>query len=114
MLDKVMKDVMDFDKHHGLMEENEPNLENLFYITMCLVGESGEIANEAKKIWRDGDSEELREKLATEVVDILIYIAKTIKILEIDIEEYWDEKHEELYERWKDKEISTREVDLSK
>ena len=114
MLDKVIKDVMKFDDDHGLMEENKPTYENLFYTALCLVGESGEVANDVKKIWRDGDSQELRDNLSTEIVDVLIYLAKLIVILDIDIEDYWDAKHEELYEKW-DKKITTlRAVKLSK
>jgi len=112
MLDKVINDVMKFDDYHGLMEENEPQYDNLFHMALCLSGEAGEFANEVKKIWRDGDSQELRDNMATELVDILIYIAKLIVILDIDIEKYWNEKHEELYERWADRDLSCRKIQL--
>lgn len=40
----------------------------------AMAGEAGEAANVAKKIRRDGPSAELRQQLADEIADTLIYL----------------------------------------
>ena len=78
---------------------SEPNLLNLLQTSNALAGEAGEIANVVKKILRDGDSVELRRKVAEELVDVLIYIAKMVVVGEIDLGAEYDRKHRLLHER---------------
>lgn len=97
-----VSEVKEFDKQYGIYEkEDAPTLSNLIYNALCLAGEGGEVANVVKKIWRDGDSPELREKLEEEIVDVVIYVAKLIIIGQIDFDKAWEKKHKELHERWK-------------
>lgn len=97
-----VSEVEEFDKQYGIYEkEDAPTLANLIYNALCLAGEGGEVANVVKKIWRDGDSPELREKLEEEIVDVVIYVAKLIIIGQIDFDKAWEKKHKELHERWK-------------
>lgn len=101
-LKTCVSEVEEFDKQYGIYEkEDAPTLSNLIYNALCLAGEGGEVANVVKKIWRDGDSPELREKLEEEIVDVVIYVAKLIIIGQIDFDKAWEKKHKELHERWK-------------
>ena len=97
-----VSEVEEFDKQYGIYEkEDSPTLSNLIYNALCLAGEGGEVANVVKKIWQNGDSPELREKLEEEIVDVVIYVAKLIIIGQIDFDKAWEKKHKELHERWK-------------
>ena len=63
-----------------------PKETGLYYTTLGLIGESGEIANKVKKVIRDDDgivSSEMREDLADELGDVLWYDKKGIKIYRI-------------------------------
>lgn len=103
-----MDDVMQFDADHNIMHENEPTLENLMYNVLALAGEAGEVANEAKKIWRDGATPEGYARLGDEMVDMVIYLVKALKISGIDFDAAWKAKHEELYARWAAKKTHAR------
>jgi NTP pyrophosphatase (non-canonical NTP hydrolase) len=46
------------------------------YCALGLAGEAGEIANKVKKLIRDGDTAELRDKIRAEVGDALWYLAR--------------------------------------
>lgn len=112
MLEKCIKDVLEFDKKFGIEEENNPTYPNLFYMGLCLAGESGELINNIKKIWRDGDSKELREQLSEELVDVVIYICKLIIIGEIDFKAAWERKQKILIKRWNKKLHTKRRVKI--
>ena len=45
----------------------------LMYLALGLSGEAGEVANQIKKIYRDGDTESRREKIASELGDVFWY-----------------------------------------
>ncbi len=64
------------------------NVQEIMYLSLGLVGEAGEVANKAKKLYRDGDSYVLRESLRPELGDVLWYIARLCETLgtTIDIE----------------------------
>jgi len=110
MLDKIVSDVVEFDKKYGIYEEEDsPTLQNLFYNSLGIAGESGEVVDVVKKIWRDGDSLQKREDLEEELCDLLIYVAKMIIVGEIDIEKAWDKKQEVLHERWDNKKTHKRQ-----
>jgi len=110
MLNKVINDVVEFDKKYGIYEEEDaPTLPNLFYNSLGIAGESGEVVDVVKKIWRDGDSPQKREDLEEELCDLLIYIAKMVVIGEIDIEKAWDKKQALLHERWDHKKTIKRQ-----
>lgn len=47
----------------------------LAYVALGLAGEAGEIANKAKKLLRDGDTDELRDAMRAEIGDVLWYVA---------------------------------------
>ena len=63
--------------------------EDLWYCVLGLCGESGELAEKVKKIYRDHGgvvtSATLREALIYELGDILWYLAITAKKLNIDL-----------------------------
>lgn len=99
-LSKYVQDVAEFDEHFDLEGTTEANVGNLAFVSLALNGEVGELCNVVKKIWRDGETPELREDLEEEVVDTLIYLTKLVKIIDMDLDKVWDEKHAELYRRW--------------
>lgn len=51
------------------------SLMSLMYLALGLNGEAGEVAGIAKKIYRDGESTELANKLVKETGDCLWYLA---------------------------------------
>lgn len=112
MLKKCIQDVLEFDKKFDIEEENKPTYASLFYTGLCITGEAGELVNVIKKIWRDGDSKELREQLAEELVDTVIYICKLIIIGEVDFESAWKRKLKILDKRWTKKLHTKRRVKI--
>jgi len=76
---------MDFDKYQKEAFETamEPS-KNVFYMTMGLCGEAGEIANKVKKIMRDGKEADVAD-LKKELGDCLWYIAGMATVLGIDL-----------------------------
>lgn len=113
MMDKIIDEVVEFDKKYGIYEEEDaPTLENLYYNGLGVAGESGEVVDVIKKIWRDGDSRKLREDLAEETCDLLIYIAKIIIASEMDLEKAWNKKQKELHDRWDNKETIKRQESI--
>ena len=109
---QCVADVVQFNNDHGIEHEHMPTMSNLFYHGLCLAGEAGEVANVIKKIWRDGDSEASRKHLEEEIVDMAIFMGMLVKISGMDFDAAWEAKHRELYERWADKNIGKRKVDM--
>jgi len=60
------------------------SLSELTYLALGLAGESGEVANKIKKLYRDGDSQEKREKLLGELGDVLWYWVRLCDALGFD------------------------------
>lgn len=111
-LHKCISEVLEFDRQYGIIQENAPTLENIIYNSLALAGEAGEIANVAKKIWRDGDCQELRDRLAEETVDLVIYLCKLLIVAQIDFDEAWVKKHQVLHQRWSKKPAHERQEQL--
>lgn len=109
-LQKCIEDVTKFDVDHGVDGEHEPGIDNMIYHALCMAGEAGEVANVIKKIWRDGDNPALRAHLAEEIVDLTIFLSLLVESAEIDFDKAWLAKHEELYLRWSNKQISRRKT----
>lgn len=51
-----------------------PSFEEAIFLGLAQAGEAGELANVIKKMWRDGQSEELFHKMVGEMADVLIYL----------------------------------------
>ena len=49
------------------------SVNELMYLALGLAGEAGEVANKVKKLYRDSDSVEAREKIVGELGDVLWY-----------------------------------------
>ena len=60
--------------------------QNIYYMTMGLTGEAGEIANKVKKVMRDGKKLDL-EDIKHELGDVLWYVAGLSTVLGIDLED---------------------------
>jgi NTP pyrophosphatase (non-canonical NTP hydrolase) len=69
-------------------------------VLLATAGEIGEIINARKKILRDGDSAELRGKIAEEIVDTVIYVVRYAQLMELDLNLAWQDKVAELMRRY--------------
>ena len=63
------------------------NVEELMYLALGLVGEAGEVANKVKKLFRDGDNQDLRTELAKELGDVMWYMGRLSSVLDVDLTE---------------------------
>ena len=63
------------------------DVEELMYLSLGLVGESGEVANNVKKLFRDGDKPERRDNLKKELGDVMWYMARLATTLDVDLTE---------------------------
>ena len=62
--------------------------QTIAYMALGLAGEAGEVANKVKKFERgDYNEDRLRELAASEIGDVLWYIAGLATVLELDLEE---------------------------
>ena len=59
---------------------------NLYYMTLGLTGEAGEIANKVKKVMRDGKTLDL-DDIKKEIGDVLWYVAGLCTVTGIPLEE---------------------------
>ncbi len=75
------------------------NIPALMYAGLGLASEAGECANYIKKVYRDGDTPELRQKIADELGDILYYASHTAEILGLDIQELLEKNQKKLLSR---------------
>lgn len=94
MLKKPAKIVADFNHEFNL--PTGQSFENMKFYALELAGEVGELANIVKKMWRNGESEELQGKLKEEAADVLISYLLFLNASGIDIEAAFAEKIEKL------------------
>jgi len=57
-------------------EANTGSTNELMYLSLGLAGESGEVANKIKKLYRDGDGAEKRLKIGAELGDVFWYAVR--------------------------------------
>ncbi len=80
-----------------------PKEKALEYLTLGLVGESGEIANKAKKLLRDGaDREEFHAKLNAighEIGDVMWYCAMLAKEVDMNLGRIMEDNLDKLADR---------------
>lgn len=82
---------------------------NFVYPTLGLVGEAGELANKAKKIIRDNNSEineEHKENIRGELGDVLWYVSQTATEFGLSLEDIANHNLEKLADRQKRNKIS--------
>ena len=63
---------------------------NLTYLTLGLCGESGEIAEKVKKIFRDSNgkiNDEIRKAIELEIGDVLWYLSNMCSELKLDLDD---------------------------
>lgn len=80
-------------------DSGQGTLAALTYCALGLVGESGEVADKAKKLIRDGDTPERRAKVLQELSDVCWYIARVSDELGMDLEELFDYNKQKLESR---------------
>lgn len=74
----------------------------LYYVTMGLAGEAGEISNVVKKILRDDNknlTQEKKEILKKEIGDVMWYIARICSELNLNLDDVMEANIEKLYSR---------------
>lgn len=112
-LQKCIDDVAQFNKDHNIEHEQAENFVNVIYNSLCISGEAGEVANAAKKLWRDGNSAERQANLEEEIIDVAIYLCMLVMTTGMDFDKAWEAKHVELYERWQNGKKGQRVESLS-
>lgn len=90
---------MEFNKYQELayMTANEQS-KNIYYMTMGMTGEAGEIANKIKKVMRDGAALD-KQDIAKEIGDVLWYCAGLCTVLGIEFEDVAELNIEKLKSR---------------
>lgn len=78
-----------------------PKSEGVLYCALGLCGESGEVADKLKRVYRDhgGDLESQRVEIARELGDVLWYVATLADELGFDLEEIADMNLDKLKSR---------------
>lgn len=85
-------------------QHTDGRLGNLYYVTLGLMGEDGEIAEKIKKVIRDEGGEvndEKKELLKKEIGDVLWYMAQLCTELDLEFEEVAQHNLEKLLSRQK-------------
>lgn len=77
----------------------EPS-KNIYYMTLGLTGEAGEVANKVKKVMRDGKALDL-DDIKKEIGDVLWYVAGLCTVTGIPLEEVAKANLEKLADRQK-------------
>lgn len=62
-------------------------IQGLAYVALGLAGEAGEFSNKAKKLIRDGISDELIHGLRDELGDVMWYLARAARELGVSLDE---------------------------
>lgn len=99
-LEDLTRDCVEFDEKCNFSHLHEPQMSNVAFFTLALAGETGELVNVVKKIWRDGESPELWQKFDEEVVDILIYLIELLSVTRSPLAKAWAKKQKVLNKRW--------------
>lgn len=83
--------------------------ENFVYPTLGLAGETGEVVEKVKKIFRDNDgkiTEEKKKEISKELGDVLWYLSQIATEFDLKIEDIAKENIEKLYSRLERNKIS--------
>ena len=102
-LQELVNEILEFDSRKELQDSNLPTIRNLLFFSNALAGETGEVANDVKKILRDGPSTKLLEELREELIDVLIYIIKLAILTNTNLDKEWKNKMEILEQRWEER-----------
>jgi len=81
--------VLDFTTYQQAAHETAvyPQDRALEYVALGLAGEAGEVANKIKKLIRDGDERGKREVIASELGDVLWYVAELASVLGANLDD---------------------------
>lgn len=80
-------------------EAGTGSVNELMYAALGLSGEAGEIANNIKKLYRDGDNDALRDKTKKELGDVLWYAARLATALDITLSDAMETNKAKLLSR---------------
>jgi|SRR5690349_3149233 len=70
--------------------------DDLFFITACMSGEAGEAVNKLKKVYRNGQMNQMtpveRHEFVMELVDVLTYLLDAFALMKVDPERAYYQK----------------------
>ena len=92
--------VQRFNRENGIT--NPAVMWNVVYLALAMSGEAGELANAVKKIVRDGYSEARMANVEEELVDVVIYTSMMIEALNMNFDDAFYMKQDELQQRYKE------------
>jgi len=81
---------------------DQGQLGGILYAALGLAGEAGEVANKAKKLLRDGDTDERRYVIRAEIGDVLWYVSQLCEELNVTLGTVAVQNLEKLYGRKSD------------
>ena len=91
-----------FNDYQKTARETAIYKDGIFYPVLGLCGESGEVADKIKKIYRDNNgiiSEDNKEQLVKEMGDVLWYLTAVAAIKGFTLEDIWQHNVENLEAR---------------
>lgn len=95
-----LKDYQEWTKTTAIYPDaGKKNTQELMYCAIGLSSETGELANFVKKIYRDGDSPELRDLVQKELGDIIWYAARMADALGVELQDMIELNHAKIVSR---------------
>ena len=76
------------------------SLDEAIFLALAAGGEMGELQNVVKKMWRDGQDQELSVAVAKEAADVLIYMDHFLNAFRLQATAIIVAKLQELVDRW--------------
>ncbi len=80
-------------------DAGKKTIQELMYCGLGISSEAGEMANYIKKLYRDGDTPELRQLIRDELGDILWYAARTAEALDVSLDDVMQKNYAKLNSR---------------
>jgi NTP pyrophosphatase (non-canonical NTP hydrolase) len=98
--------IMTIEKYQGIIEKTAiyPKEMGLQYTVLGLCGESGEVAEKVKKLYRDNNGkmdEYFKQNLSKELGDVLWYVTASLNEIGVSLEECMQQNYDKLTNRRK-------------
>ena len=84
----MLKEYKDFTRTTAIYPSAKSgSIAEIMYLSLGLSGEAGEVANHVKKLYRDTDSKDRRDKIAYELGDVFWYLIRLADALHLEVDE---------------------------